>query len=137
MLRFVGNADQKKFTKNPRHFSMQNSQANTKKNHKSFLEGRQSHSFLSHPEIWAVGISAQGILHLRDPNLGPNSAKQNWTPEFVDPNSWVEFFHPLFSSKRAPPPRNSPSRNSLPKIPKTQTRNRAKKSHCTSPGPFG
>ena len=30
-LRFVGNGDQKKFTKNPRHFSMQNSQANTKK----------------------------------------------------------------------------------------------------------
>ena len=30
-LRFVGDGDQKKFTKNPRHFSMQNSQANTKK----------------------------------------------------------------------------------------------------------
>ena len=30
VLRFVGNGDQKKFTKNPRHFSMQNSQANTK-----------------------------------------------------------------------------------------------------------
>ena len=31
VLRFVGDGDQKKFTKNPRHFSMQNSQANTKK----------------------------------------------------------------------------------------------------------
>ena len=31
VLRFVGNGDQKKFTKNRRHFSMQNSQANTKK----------------------------------------------------------------------------------------------------------
>ena len=31
MLRFVGDGDQKKFTKNPRRFSMQNSQANTKK----------------------------------------------------------------------------------------------------------
>ena len=31
VLRFVGNGDQKKFTKNPRHFSMQNSQANTRK----------------------------------------------------------------------------------------------------------
>ena len=31
VLRFVGNGDQKKFTKNPRHFSMPNSQANTKK----------------------------------------------------------------------------------------------------------
>ena len=29
--RFVGNGDQKKFTQNPRHFSVQNSQANTKK----------------------------------------------------------------------------------------------------------
>ena len=32
MLRIVGNGDEKKFTKNPRHFSMQNSQANSKKN---------------------------------------------------------------------------------------------------------
>ena len=31
VLRFLGNGDLKKFTKNPRHFSMQNSQANTKK----------------------------------------------------------------------------------------------------------
>ena len=31
MLRFVGDEDQKKITKNPLHFSMQNSQANTKK----------------------------------------------------------------------------------------------------------
>ena len=47
MLRFVGNGDQKKFTKNPRHFSMQNSQANTtkKKIHKMFLESRQSSHF--------------------------------------------------------------------------------------------
>ena len=29
-LRFAGDGDQKKFTKNPRHFSMPNSQANTK-----------------------------------------------------------------------------------------------------------
>ena len=32
VFRFVGDGDQKKFTKNPRHFSIQNSQANTKKN---------------------------------------------------------------------------------------------------------
>ena len=31
VLRFAGNGDQKKITKNPRHFSMQNSQANTEK----------------------------------------------------------------------------------------------------------
>ena len=43
MLCFVGDGDQKKFTKNPRHFSMQNSQANTKNSiHKILLESRQS-----------------------------------------------------------------------------------------------
>ena len=43
VLRFVGDGDQKNFTKNPRHFSMQNSQANTKKKiHKILLESRQS-----------------------------------------------------------------------------------------------
>ena len=48
MLRFVGDGDQKKFTENPHHFSMQNSQANTKKNiHKILLESRQSN-------IWGV-----------------------------------------------------------------------------------
>ena len=31
VLHFVGDGDQQKFTNNPRHFSMQNSQANTKK----------------------------------------------------------------------------------------------------------
>ena len=31
VLRLVGDGDQKKFTKNPRHFSMQNPQANTEK----------------------------------------------------------------------------------------------------------
>ena len=37
VLRFVGNGDQKNFTKNPRHFSMQNSQANTKKIFTKFI----------------------------------------------------------------------------------------------------
>ena len=37
VLHFVGDGDQKKFTKNPRHFSMQNSQANTKKIFTKFL----------------------------------------------------------------------------------------------------
>ena len=36
VLRFVGSGDQKKFTKNPRHFSMQNSQANRRKNPQKF-----------------------------------------------------------------------------------------------------
>ena len=42
VLRVVGNGNQKKFTKNPHHFSMQNSQANTKKIFtKSFWRGGQ------------------------------------------------------------------------------------------------
>ena len=47
MLRFMGDGDQKKFTKNPHHFSMQNSQASSKKKStKSFLESRQSEKVL-------------------------------------------------------------------------------------------
>ena len=43
MLRFMGNGDQKKFTKNPRPFSMQNSQASSKEIFTNFfLESRQS-----------------------------------------------------------------------------------------------
>ena len=42
VLRFMGDGDQKKITKKPRHFSMQNSQANTKNIHKILLESRQS-----------------------------------------------------------------------------------------------
>ena len=49
MLRFVGDGDQKKFTRNPRHFSRQNSQANTKKIHKILLESRQSKGFARQP----------------------------------------------------------------------------------------
>ena len=39
VLRFVGNGDQKNFTKDPRHFSMQNSRANTKKKFTKSLWG--------------------------------------------------------------------------------------------------
>ena len=39
VLRFVGDGDQKKFTKNPRRFSMQNSRANTKKIFTKFFWG--------------------------------------------------------------------------------------------------
>ena len=60
--------------------------------------------------------SAQGILRLRNPNLGPNSGKLILDARISDPNSWVEFLILFFSSKRGPlknsPSRNSPSRNS-------------------------
>ena len=47
---------QKKFTKNPRHFSMQNSQANTTKNiHKMFLESRQSNKFIQRTQTHIIG----------------------------------------------------------------------------------
>ena len=43
VLRFVGDGDQKKFTKNPRHFSMQTFPGKHEKNiHKILLESRQS-----------------------------------------------------------------------------------------------
>ena len=46
MLRFMGDGDQKKFTKNPRHFSMQNSQASSQKNPQKF-SGERASNFLS------------------------------------------------------------------------------------------
>ena len=60
-------------------------------------------------------ISTQGILHLRNPNLGPNSGKQILDARILGPNSWVKFFDSVFSSRRGPQ-KNSPSRNSPPKI---------------------
>ena len=67
------------------------------------------------PEIYQGQKSAQGILHLRNPNLGPNSAKRILDARILDPSSWVEFLDSVFSSKRGPL-KNSPSRNSPPKI---------------------
>ena len=83
-------------------------------------------------------IYAQGILHLRNPNLGPNSAKRILDARISDPNSWIEFFGPFFSRKRGPL-KNSPSRNSPPKIhlPKFNPEIGPKNSHCTSAGPLG
>ena len=83
-------------------------------------------------------ISAQGILHLRNPNLGPNSAKRILDARISDPNSWVEFFGPIFFQEKRPPEKFTvekfTSQNSPSKI---QPRNRAKNSHCTSAGPLG
>ena len=48
-------------------------------------------------------MSAQGILHLRNPNLDPNSGKQILGARSLDPNFWVEFFEPFFvPAKEAP-----------------------------------
>ena len=61
------------------------------------------------------GQSAQGILRLRNPNLGPNSGKRILDARVLEPNFWVEFFDSVFSSKRAPL-KTSRLRNSPPKI---------------------
>ena len=75
-------------------------------------------------------ISAQGILHLRNPNLGPNSAKRilgrpNFGPRILGSNFLVLFFPGKEALK------NSPSRNLPPKIhlPKFKPRNWAEKIH--------
>ena len=52
VLRFVGNGDQKKFTKNPRHFSMQNSQANTKRIFTTFFWRAGKVTFFFPSSFW-------------------------------------------------------------------------------------
>ena len=46
--------------------------------------------------------SAQGILRLWNPNLGPNSGKRILDARILDPNSWVKFFDSVFPAKEAP-----------------------------------
>ena len=69
-----------------------------------------------------------GILHLRNPNLGPNSGKRILGARILDPNSWVEFVEPVFFQEKRPPEKFTfkkfTSQNSPSKI---QPRNRAKK----------
>ena len=76
VLCFVGNGDQKKFTKNPRPFSMQNSQRNTKKNiHKNGLESRQSKEKVSTaPSFLRSGVT--GTLQRMSMLLFKESRKQ-------------------------------------------------------------
>ena len=82
-------------------------------------------------------VSAEGILHLVNPNFGSNSGMRIFEPRILGPNSGVEFFGPLFSNKKSPL-KNSPSRNSAPKIhiKKFTPEFGLKISHCTSAGPF-
>ena len=60
-------------------------------------------------------VSAAGILHLVNPNFGSNSGMRIFEPRIWGPNCGVEFFGPMFSNKKSPL-KNSPSRNSPPKI---------------------
>ena len=82
-------------------------------------------------------VSAEGILHLVNPNLGSNSGMRIFEPRILGSNSGVEFFGPMFSNKKSPL-KNSPPRNSPPKIhiKKFTPESGLKNSHCTSAGPF-
>ena len=82
-------------------------------------------------------VSAEGILHLVNPNLGSNSGMRIFEPRILGPNSGVEFLGPMFSNKKSPL-KNSSSRNSPPKIhiEKFTPEFGLKNSHCTSAGPF-
>ena len=82
-------------------------------------------------------VSAEGILHLANPNSGSNSGVRIFEPRILGPNSGVEFIRPMFSNEKSPL-KNSPSRNSPPKIhiKKFTPEFGLKISHCTSAGPF-
>ena len=43
-------------------------------------------------------VSAEGILHLVNPNLGSNSGMRIFETRILEPNSGVEFFSPMFSN---------------------------------------
>ena len=61
VLRFVGDGDQKKFTRNPRHFSMQNSQANTEKIFTKFFWRAGRVTFVNHCQLMHL-IRALSVL---------------------------------------------------------------------------
>ena len=74
-------------------------------------------------------ISAQGSLHLRNPNLGPNSGKRILDAQISDPNSWVEIFDLFFPAKEAPRKFTLEKFTSQSSLSKIQPRNRAQKIH--------
>ena len=94
--------------------------------------------FLSATGIFHQGhVSAEGILHLVNPNLGSNTGTRIFEPRILGSNSGVEFFGPVVSNKKSPL-KNSPPRNSPPiiHIKKFTPEFGLKNSHCTSAGPF-
>ena len=73
-------------------------------------------------------ISAQGILHLQNPNSGPNSGKQLWGARIVHPNAWLEFIDPFFLQQKKRPDKFTGKKLTSQKSPsKIQPRNRANK----------
>ena len=62
----------------------------------------ESESPLGHFNNCQGQVSAEGILHLVNPNLGSNSGMRIFEPRILGPNSGVEFFGPMFPIKRAP-----------------------------------
>ena len=66
-------------------------------------------------------ISAQGILHLRNPNVGPNSAGQILQDNFWASEIWTRILGSsvlilLFPAKEAPPKNIHPPETHLPKF---------------------
>ena len=55
-------------------------------------------------------VSAEGILHLVNPNSTPNSGMRIFEPRILGPNSGVEFFGPMFSNKKSPPQKFTPKK---------------------------
>ena len=56
------------------------------------LQNKDANFEMKFPKNYQGQTPAQGILRLRNPNLGPNSVKRILDARIVDSNSWVEFF---------------------------------------------
>ena len=83
MLGFVGNGDQKKFTKNPPHLSMQNSQANTKKIFTKFFWGAGKVTIRS-GHIWMASAHGRANIsrHSRSkPPVNKPQLRQRGSPK--------------------------------------------------------
>ena len=90
-------------------------------------------------QVFQGHISAEGILHLRNPKFfGPNSGKRILNARSLGPNSWVEkLFCYSFSSKEAPR-KIHPQEIHLPKFTfRNSTQKWGQISHIALQGHFG
>ena len=88
--------------------------------------------------VWFAGATPEGILHLRNPKLGPNSTKRILDARSLDPNSWVHFLILSFPANETPQ-KIHPAEIHLPKFTFQNSTQKSgqKNSHCTSAEPFG
>ena len=102
MLHFVGDGDQKKCTKNPRHFSMQNSQANSKKKSAkcfwravkvtNFFHEKCSESFPKVFEPLSVGPKKSRKIPAKFPAESPSSKSKESSPTSAGSREEAFFF---------------------------------------------